>query len=165
MVRRTTSSFPVRRAPYEEAPKSTSLDGLCCAPMNHAHRSPTPTSNRIPRRQMRHDGAGRCIRAGDRTDRWTVLEDDNEIPRQIERKALDSHTNAVQDQLCLARPAVPAPNSSNAFANRPPASSYAWHYSIISMDMRSRSRRAAVVSAGPPGGPSTSPSAASSMRY
>jgi len=72
-----------------------------------------------------------------------------------------------------------APYSSSALANRPPTSSYAWQCPASATAARrpgcrarqaarrssSRSRRAAVVGAGPPGGPSTSPSAASSMRY
>jgi len=108
------------------------LDDLYHAPMHSARRP--PTQNRMARSRMRRKraraeppqmhadvGAGSLrvrvrgrARAGaaagtDRTRGGTMLEEDDEILRGIERKVLDAHAEVVHDQPRLARRAARQP--------------------------------------------------------
>ena len=98
------------------------LDDLYHAPMHGARRP--PTQNRIARRRMGRNSASaeppqmhtdvsasRRVRgrAADRTYGGTVLEEDDEVLRRVERKVLDPHAEVVHDQPRLARSAARQP--------------------------------------------------------
>jgi hypothetical protein len=134
-------------------------------------------------------GGARSSRA---TNDWPTectpaLEGHNEVPREVERKVLDLHAEVVDDEARLAPDAAGQPRSDEAprraiileclGRGRPRARTRGSARECHRRGARgrrarqavrrssSRSSRAAVAGTGPPGGPSTSPSAASSMRY
>lgn len=53
--------------------------------------------------------AGSGARASDRADSWTMLEEDDEILRRIEREILDPHPQIVHDEPLLAHVAARQP--------------------------------------------------------
>ena len=102
------------------------LDDLDHAPMHSARRP--PTQNRMARRRMRRKRAraeppqmhadvcagglrvrGTHVARTDRTRGGTVLEEDDEVLRGVERKVLDAHAEVVHDQPRLARRAARQP--------------------------------------------------------
>jgi hypothetical protein len=151
------------------------------------------TTNKPP--QMHVDirssvGGARSSRATNDwpTERTPVLEGHNEVPREVERKLLDPHAEVVNDEARLAPDAAGQPRSDEAprradileclgrgrprartrgSAPRapPPRSARGSRARQALHRSSSRSSHTAVAYAGPSGGPSMSPSAASSMRY